>query len=96
MEHPDVDFTRVVLGNTGGTEFAKAWGPDRTQAATKVWVERGLFPAPTMMGLEAAAEAILSVLATQGYVDDIAIMPRTRDPAAASALQGDTRDEEAT
>ncbi len=38
-----------------------------------------------MMGLEAAAEAILSVLAMQGYVDDIAIMPRTRDPAAESA-----------
>ncbi len=85
MEHPDVDFTRVVLGNTGGTEFAKAWGPDQTQAATKVWVERGLFPAPTMMRLEAAAEAILSVLAMQGYVDDIAIMPRTRDPEAESA-----------
>ncbi len=96
MEHPDVDFTRVVLGNTEGTEFANAWGPDRTQAAAKVWVERGLFPAPTMMRLEAAAEAILSVLAIQGYVDDIAVMPRTRDRAAASARQGDTRDEEAT
>jgi hypothetical protein len=28
------------------------------------------------------AEAILSVIAVRGYVDDIAIMPRTRDPKA--------------
>ena len=84
MEHPDVDFTRVVLGNTEGTEFAQAWGPERTEAATKIWVERGLFPAPNMMRLEAAAEAILSVLAIRGYVDDIAVLPRTRDAAAGS------------
>ena len=84
MEHPDVDFTRVVLGNTGGTEFADGWGPERTAAAVKIWIERGLFAAPNMMSLEAAAEAITSVLAIQGYVDDIAIMPRTRDPSAGS------------
>ena len=34
--------------------------------------------------LDAAAEAILSVLAVRGYVDDVAIMPRTRDMSAAA------------
>ncbi len=82
MEHPDVDFTRVVVGNTSGTEFADAWGPEAIQGAMEVWVNRNLFPAATMMPLDVAAEAILSVLAVRGYVDDIAVMPRARDPRA--------------
>jgi NAD(P)-dependent dehydrogenase (short-subunit alcohol dehydrogenase family) len=82
MEHPEVDFTRVVLGNTSGTEFAQQWGSERTAAATKLWVDRGLFPAATMMPIGVAAEAIVSVLAVRGYVDDIAVMPRAVDAAA--------------
>jgi NAD(P)-dependent dehydrogenase (short-subunit alcohol dehydrogenase family) len=89
MEHPEVGFTRVVLGNTGGTEFARDWGPERAAAATRVWVERRLFPAPTVMPLEAAAEAVASVLAVEGYVDDIAIMPRVQDAAAELAARGE-------
>jgi len=88
MEHPDVEFTRVVLGNTEGTEFAHGWGRERTAAVTRVWIERGLFPAPTMMPLEAAAEAVLSVLALRGYVDDIAVMPRARDARAELSARG--------
>jgi len=84
MEHPDVDFTRIIVGNTGGTEFANAWGGEAIASAMKVWVERNLFPAATMMSLSVLAEAILSVIAVRGYVDDIAIMPRTRDPAASA------------
>jgi len=80
MEHPDVDFTRVVVGNTANTEFAKAWEPARLREALDVWVKRNLFPAATMMSLDALCEGVLSVIAVRGYVDDIAIMPRTRDP----------------
>lgn len=90
LEHPDLDFTRVVLGNTNETEFARDWGRERTEEVTRVWIERGLFPAPTMMPLEAAAEAITSVLAFRGYVDDIAVMPRVRDAAAEPVARGDT------
>jgi NAD(P)-dependent dehydrogenase (short-subunit alcohol dehydrogenase family) len=82
MEHPDVDFTRIVVGNTSGTEFANAWGGDAIAGAMKVWVSRNLFPAATMMPLSVLAETILSVIAVRGYVDDIAIMPRNRDPKA--------------
>ena len=80
MEHPDVDFTRIVVGNTVGTEFAAAWAPERLREALDVWVKRNLFPAATMMSLDVLCESILPVLAVRGYVDDIAIMPRTRDP----------------
>jgi NAD(P)-dependent dehydrogenase (short-subunit alcohol dehydrogenase family) len=82
MEHPKVDFTRALLGNTGGTEFAAGWGAERTATVTRIWLERGLFPAPNMMSVDVAAEAITSVLALRGYVDDLAIMPRTRDVPA--------------
>jgi NAD(P)-dependent dehydrogenase (short-subunit alcohol dehydrogenase family) len=82
MEHPDVDFTRVVVGNTSGTDFAASWSPERLAAALDVWVKRNLFPAATMMPLDVLSEAVLSVLAVRGYVDDIAVMPRTRDPKA--------------
>jgi NAD(P)-dependent dehydrogenase (short-subunit alcohol dehydrogenase family) len=88
MEHPDVHFTRVVLGNTAGTEFAEGWGPDRTTTATQTWIERGLFPAPTMMPLEAAAEGIVATLAVRAYVDDIAIMPRLADSSARIEADG--------
>jgi NAD(P)-dependent dehydrogenase (short-subunit alcohol dehydrogenase family) len=80
MEHPDVDFTRVVVGNTSGTEFASAWEPERLKQALDVWVERKLFPSATMMTLDVLCESVLAVLAVRGYVDDIAVMPRTRDP----------------
>jgi len=82
MEHPDVDFTRVVVGNTSGTDFAAGWGPERIQEAVEVWVKRNLFPAATMMPLDVLCETLLPVLAMRGYVDDIAVMPRTRDPKA--------------
>ncbi len=82
MEHPDVEFTRVVVGNTAGTEFAQGWGAEQTRAALQVWVGRNLFPSPTMMPLDTLAEAVVSVLAVRGYVDDIAVMPRPRDAAA--------------
>jgi NAD(P)-dependent dehydrogenase (short-subunit alcohol dehydrogenase family) len=82
MEHPDVDFTRVVVGNTGGTDFAASWAPERLKQALDVWVKRNLFPAATMMPLEVLAEAVVSLLAVRGYVDDIAVMPRLRDPKA--------------
>jgi NAD(P)-dependent dehydrogenase (short-subunit alcohol dehydrogenase family) len=79
MEHPEVDFTKVVLGNTSGTEFADGWGRERTLAISKLWIERNLFPAPKMMPVESAAEAICAVLAVRGHVDEIGVMPRLAD-----------------
>jgi len=82
MEAPGVDFTRALLGNTSGTGFADGWDAEETARVTRIWIDRGLFPAPTMMPLEVAAEAITTVLAVEGYVDDIAIMPRQADASA--------------
>ena len=71
-----------MVGNTSGTEFANGWGGEAMAEAMKLWVSRNLFPSATMMPLAVLAEAILSVVAVRGYVDDIAIMPRSRDPEA--------------
>jgi NAD(P)-dependent dehydrogenase (short-subunit alcohol dehydrogenase family) len=79
MEHPEVDFTKVVLGNTSNTEFADGWGRERTLAISKLWIERNLFPAPKMMPLASAAEAICAVLALRGHIDEIGVMPRLAD-----------------
>ncbi len=79
LEQPDVDFTHVVLGNTLETEFAASWGAEKTAAISRLWIERGLFPAPKMMPLASAAEAIVSVLALRGFVDELGVMPRARD-----------------
>jgi NAD(P)-dependent dehydrogenase (short-subunit alcohol dehydrogenase family) len=81
MECPDVDFIHVTLGNTIGTEFAVSWEPEKSGRIIRGWVERGLFPAPNMMPLRTAAEAIAATLATRAYVDEVGVMPRRRDGA---------------
>jgi hypothetical protein len=85
MEHPDVEFTRVVVGNTASTGFADEWDPERLRRTLKVWVERNLVPSATMMPLRVLAESVVGILASPGYVDDVAIMPRSRDASAQPA-----------
>jgi NAD(P)-dependent dehydrogenase (short-subunit alcohol dehydrogenase family) len=85
MEHPDVEFTRVVVGNTASTGFADEWDPERLRRALKVWVERNLFPSATMMPLGVLADSVVGILANPGYVDDVAIMPRASDAKARPA-----------
>jgi NAD(P)-dependent dehydrogenase (short-subunit alcohol dehydrogenase family) len=81
MEHPDVDFIHVTLGNTSGTEFAAGWEPKKSARVIQGWVERGLFPAPRMMPLRSAAEAIAATLASSAFLDEVGVMPRMRDGA---------------
>jgi NAD(P)-dependent dehydrogenase (short-subunit alcohol dehydrogenase family) len=81
MEHPDVDFIHVTLGNTSDTEFAAGWDPQQSARVIQGWLERGLFPAPRMMPLRSAAEAIVAALATRAFLDEVGVMPRLRDGA---------------
>jgi NAD(P)-dependent dehydrogenase (short-subunit alcohol dehydrogenase family) len=80
-EHPDVDFTRAVIGNTGGTEFGTWWAPERVAKMLEIWRERQVFPVNTTMPVEVCAEAVVSVLACRAYIDDFAVMPRSSDVA---------------
>lgn len=72
-EHPDVGFTRLSIGDTGGTEFAAHWGPELTRWAQE-WADRGyLFG--RMMEPERVAEQIAAVLANPERVPVITIVP---------------------
>ena len=79
VEFPEVCFTRAVVGNTSGTEFATGWSPEETRDVLEEWKRRNVFPSNTMMPLDVLAEAVLSVLAVRGHVDDIAVMPHAGD-----------------
>ncbi len=79
-EHPDLDITRVTMGNVGGTEFADGWEQAAVEQAIEVWTETGAMPSATTMPVESAAEAIVSVLAVDAHIDDIAVIERRTDP----------------
>jgi NAD(P)-dependent dehydrogenase (short-subunit alcohol dehydrogenase family) len=80
-EHRDVDFIRAMIGNTAGTEFGVGWDPEGVAKIMAIWRERNVFPVNTTMPLDVCAEAVVSVLAVRGYVDDFAVMSRTSDPS---------------
>jgi NAD(P)-dependent dehydrogenase (short-subunit alcohol dehydrogenase family) len=82
VEHPDVQFTRVVVGSTEGTEFAARWDAGLVRSYAQVMKQRGTFTSSTWMPIENLAEAILAVLCLRGYVDDLSILPRPTDPSA--------------
>jgi len=81
-EHPDVQFTRVVVGSTEGTEFAARWNPAEVVRYARIMKERGTFTSSTWMPIENLVETILAVLCLRGYVDDLSVLPRLTDPAA--------------
>jgi len=78
-EHPEIAFTRVVVGNTIGTEFADGWDPQRADAAFREWTRNSALP-PTLMTADHVAEAVLTVIAARGYLDDLAIVPPPPQP----------------
>lgn len=81
-EHPDVQFTRVVVGSTEGTEFAARWEPGEVVRYARIMKQRGTFTSSTWMPLENLVETILAALCLRGYVDDLSVLPRAGDPQA--------------
>jgi hypothetical protein len=64
-EHPEVAFTRIVVGDTAGgegpgmTEFANSWDPDIAAKFAPMWLERGL---STLGGMLVDVEEIVNVV----------------------------------
>jgi NAD(P)-dependent dehydrogenase (short-subunit alcohol dehydrogenase family) len=81
-EHPDVQFTRVVVGSTEGTEFAAGWDPAEVVRYARIMQQRGTFTSSTWMPIESLAETVLAALCVRGYIDDLSLLPRSTDPAA--------------
>ena len=84
-EHPDVGFTRVVVGDTAGgqgdsaTQFAAEWDRDLFAEYFQVWVERNYITG-ALVDAEAVVQAVESVLSSGAAhsIPSITIMARPR------------------
>jgi hypothetical protein len=82
-EHPDVGFTRVVVGDCAGgegeslTEFANGWDTELAAALMPTWVDRN-YLAGQLMPVERLVE-VLDVVLRAGAADvvpSIIVAPR--------------------
>ena len=84
-EHPEVAFTRIVVGDTAGgegpamTEFANNWDPALAAEFAPMWLERGL---STLGGMLVDVEEIVNVvhsvltLGATASIPTVAVTPR--------------------
>jgi NAD(P)-dependent dehydrogenase (short-subunit alcohol dehydrogenase family) len=75
-EHPDLCFTRVVVGPTA-TEFGTGWDAATMAELAQARAELGLVKATLMTADEVAAQ-VLDALTAPVWVDDLRLMPRNR------------------
>jgi NAD(P)-dependent dehydrogenase (short-subunit alcohol dehydrogenase family) len=78
-EFPGLRVTRVVIGNTIGTEFADAWDAEQLEASSNHWVEIGVLGTGGLMVVEQVAESILFALASTAYIPDISVIDHETD-----------------
>jgi NAD(P)-dependent dehydrogenase (short-subunit alcohol dehydrogenase family) len=83
VEHPQVGFTRVVVGDCAGgegdamTQFANAWDPDLAMEMGMKWVERK-YMAGTLMDVEELVQVVDTVLrlGASACVPTVTVAPR--------------------
>lgn len=84
-EHPDVGFTRVVVGDCAGgegdgkTEFADGWDPELATEFVTDWMQRGLV-AGSMIEVDELVDAVDAVLRSGPSlsIPSIVVAPRPR------------------
>ena len=76
LEFPGLLVTRVVVGNTGGTEFATSWDADALGAASERWLASGVLGSEGIMDPEHVAATVLHVLESPAHIDDVAVIDR--------------------
>ncbi len=85
VEHPAINFTRIVMGDCAGgpgdsvTGFADAWDPELAMEMVTLWVNRGLV-AGQLVPVEELVRAVDFVLASE-TVTSIPTMVVTPKPA---------------
>ncbi|MCH7788631.1 MAG: SDR family oxidoreductase [Acidobacteria bacterium] len=82
VEFPGLLVTRVVVGNTAGTDFAGHWDSDRMEEALVKWVDSGVLGGG-MMHADQVAEAVLVAVGSAGHLDDIAVIDTVGDDGSA-------------
>lgn len=78
-EFPGLRVTRVVVGNTAMTDFAAAWDAAAMEAAVQRWAASGVLGTGGMMHPRQVAQAVLAVLASAAYIDDVAVIDHETD-----------------
>jgi len=81
-EHPQLCFSRVVIGPTA-TEFGSDWDHERVAEFAAVRAERGLIRARFMTATEVAHE-VLATLVSPVWIEDLRLVPNNGDPGVAA------------
>ena len=74
IDLPGLLVSRVVVGNTHGTDFATSWDPERAGTAFEQWIEQGVLGSGRTMDPGDVADAVLTVLASPVHIDDLAVL----------------------
>ena len=74
VELPWLRVTRVVVGNTHGTDFSTSWDPEAFGAALSRWADEGVLGSAHTMAPDEVADVLLDVLASPVHVDDLAVV----------------------
>ena len=89
IEHPEVGFTRLIVGDCGGGEgdsaigFTEGWDMDLATELGRTWYEKG-YIAGALLDVEDLVAAIDGVirLGRSAVVPTMAVLPRVPRPAA--------------
>ncbi|MGI8755411.1 MAG: SDR family oxidoreductase [Acidimicrobiales bacterium] len=75
-EFPGLRVTRVVVGNTEGTDFTASWDPEALGAALVRWEAAGVLSdgAMSTMRPEHVAASICHVITSPAHIDEIAVV----------------------
>lgn len=75
-EFPGLRVTRLVVGNTEGTDFTSSWDPEALGAALGRWQAAGVLGdgATATMAPEDVAATIWHVIMAKAHIDDIAVL----------------------
>lgn len=87
-EHPDVGFTRVIVGDCAGgegdalTEFGAGWNQDLAAELVPLWIEQRLI-AGTMINVAELVRVVDTVLrcGASAAIPNVAVTPRPNPPA---------------
>ncbi len=74
-EVPGVEFTRVIVGPTHGTDIASGWDPEVRRQLKDVWAPHGWLD-ETRMTIEESAAEVLHTLTSPVHVADVLLQPR--------------------
>lgn len=74
LEFPGLRVTRVVVGNTAGTDFASSWDEQALAGAVERWAASGVLGSATTIEPEDVAATILHVLSSPALLDEVSVL----------------------